>query len=140
MKRLREGNPTDADIAYLNTRVINGTHQNSPTDKDLPAGIAYAVYANRDRTAINNGLFAEHIKQTHSTDKNVAPPMHTLVIRSDDLKWQTSKKPFGLSAKHTLWSECGDSHVKTMDGRTEKFVDTYQFCKVCGDLYRPLRP
>jgi hypothetical protein len=39
--------------------------------------LAYAVYRNLDRAAINNGIFAEHIKHTHSNDKS--NPLFSLV-------------------------------------------------------------
>ena len=112
MKRIRDGQPTDADIACLNTRVVGGDHPNSPTKSDLPTDLTYAVYRNQNRLAINNGIFAEHIKTTHSTDPNKPPPLHTLIIRSDDLTWTFNKKQFGPSAMHTLWSGCSDTDIK----------------------------
>lgn len=82
------------------------------------------MYRNQDRSAINNGVFAEHLRKTHSTDANKPPPLHTLVIRSDDLTWTFNKKPFGSTARHALWSQCADSDVKTA-GVREKYVDTF---------------
>ena len=36
LKRIHEGSPTPEDIAYLNTRIINGDHPHSPTMADVP--------------------------------------------------------------------------------------------------------
>ena len=97
MKQIREGCPTAEDIAYLNTRIINGDHPNAPMMEDVPYDVVYAVYKNTDRVATNNGIFAEHIKRTHSTDKTASIPKHTIVIRSDEMTWKTSKNAFSCT-------------------------------------------
>ena len=125
LKRIREGRPTAEDIAKLNTRIVNGDYPNAPTMADLPHNLAYAVYRNVDRAAINNGIFAEHIRQTHSSDKSVRPPDHTLIIRSDNLTWKTNGKPFGPSARHILWSQCKDTDVTTGGKKSKKYVDPF---------------
>jgi hypothetical protein len=48
MKRIREGCPTLADIAYLNTRIVDGDHPTALRLNDLPHNMAYAVYQNTD--------------------------------------------------------------------------------------------
>ena len=125
LKRIREGCPTPEDIAYLNTRIINGDHPHSPTMADVPDNVAYAVYRNLDRVAINNGIFAEHIKRTHSTDKSAPVPCHTLIVRSDDMSWTSNKKSFSAGAKHTVWTECRDTDVITADAKNKKYVDPF---------------
>jgi hypothetical protein len=85
MKRLRDGEVTREDIARLNTRVVGDQHPDSPTIADLPNNLTYAVYQNKNRAAINNGIFAEHIRKTHSTDPNKPPPLHTVIIQLDNL-------------------------------------------------------
>jgi hypothetical protein len=44
------------------------------------------------RGVINRINEITHIKRTHSTDKSVRVPDHTLIIRSDNLTWKTSRK------------------------------------------------
>jgi hypothetical protein len=95
MKRIRDGEGTENDIARLNTRVIGGEHPDSPTIADLPNNLTYAVFRNQNRSAINNGIFAEHLRKTHSTDPNKPPPFHTMIIRSDDITWASNKKKLG---------------------------------------------
>ena len=63
MMRLHGGCPTDADIELLNMRVVGSDHLDAPTHSDLPGDLTYAVYQNRNRSAINNAIFAEHIKK-----------------------------------------------------------------------------
>jgi len=144
MKRFREGCPTQADFEHINSRVVGGDHPNAPTLADIPPDVSYAVFENRDRTAINNGVFMQHVRATHSQEENVSPPRHTVMVRSDDLTWQTSStrskgattesaqgrrpKLLSWSACLKLWTECSDSDVKTVSNRP-KSVD------VCLKLY-----
>ena len=104
MKRMRNGNLTEDDIACLNTRVVGGNHPNAPKLTDLPTNLKYAVYRNKNRSAINNGVFAEHISKTHSKNPNKPPPLHTIIIRSDDLTWKFNKKN---SSDHLQDTHCG---------------------------------
>ena len=90
-----------------------------------PDNVAYAVYRNLDRVAINNGIFAEHIKRTHSTDKSAPVPRHTLIVRSDDMSWTSNKKSFSAGAKHTVWTQCKDTDVVTSDPMNKKYVDPF---------------
>jgi hypothetical protein len=124
MMRLHDGCPTDADIERLNMRVVGANHPNAPRYSDLPGDLTYAVYQNRNRSAINNAIFAEHIKKTHSTDPNKSPPSHTLIVRSDDVTWAFNNQQFEPCTKHTLWSKCTDIDVKTKGDRG-KHVDVF---------------
>ena len=127
LKRIREGNPTEEDIATLNTRVINGDHPHAPTMADLPDDLSYAVHENADRCAINNSIFAEHLKATHSKDKNVPPPKHTLAVLSDEIYWGSNKAPLAANARRTLYERCNESQITT-PGQRKKFVDPMLKC------------
>jgi ATP:corrinoid adenosyltransferase len=63
MKQVNGGCPTVGNIATLNSRVLNGNHHDAPTTQDLPSDMSFAVYQNADKSAINNSIFAEHIKK-----------------------------------------------------------------------------
>jgi hypothetical protein len=106
-------------------RVVNGICPHAPADADLPNNLAYAVYRNIDRVAINNGIFAEYIKRTHSINKTVPPPGHTLIIRSDDLTWRSDGKQFLTSARHLLWSQCKDTDITVGGKKNKKYVDPF---------------
>ncbi len=124
MQRLRDGHPTARDIDYINQRVLNGFDPACPTDADLPSDLSYAVYANKNRCAINNGIFCDHVAATHYGDKTREPPGHTLIVRSDDLTWANSKKRWNRGAEYTLWTQCHDDHVQTT-GKQPKRVDPF---------------
>jgi len=87
-------------------------------------GHCHSTNRARARSKINNAIFAEHIRKTHSANPREPMPMHTLVIRSDDLTWKSNQKSFGPTARHSLWSECSDCHIKTA-GSHGKFVDPF---------------
>ena len=123
MTRFQQGNPTERDFEIINSRVVSQYHEHLPSTEDVPTDVAYAVFQNSDRSAINNAVFWNHVKKTHSQTECAKAPKHTLMIRSDDLTWSTNGKPFGLQARTTLWTECGDSSVTTTGDRP-KFVDT----------------
>ena len=53
--RLRDGNSTKEDIIHLNKRlVVNGKTQDG---QSIPMNIRYGTFQNRERDAINAGLF-----------------------------------------------------------------------------------
>ena len=81
----REHGPTQAQVDYINTRVIGSP--GGPKESDIPVGIAYATANNLDRCAINDGIFAQHLKETHSRDPDVVPPTHTVCIKASNLQW-----------------------------------------------------
>jgi hypothetical protein len=111
MKRIHDGCPTDSDIDLINSRVLNGNHPDDPKMEDIPKDVAYAVYRNVDKSAINNGVFAEHLRNTHSTNPLHPLPFHTLIVHSDDLmttkKWECARVMFFLSDR--LLKRCGCS-------------------------------
>jgi hypothetical protein len=88
MARFREGKVTMSDIQKINTRVVA-----TPLDgrADLPIDMSYATYLNKDKEAINGGIFYHHLSETHSKDPKVVPPLHTLIIKAADMKWRPSK-------------------------------------------------
>ena len=72
---------------------------------DLPSDLdwSYACPTHKKRNAISAGVFKNHILKTHpSTNSDVLPPEHTIVIEGD---FQTStKKLFIKSYKYSLVS------------------------------------
>ena len=108
MKCIHDRCPLAEDIALLNSWVVNGEHLNAPTDTDLPDNLAYALYQNLDWVAINNGIFAEHVKRTHSMDNTILPSLHTLIICLDEVTWHSNGKQLLTPAFHILWSQYKD--------------------------------
>ena len=90
---------------------------NETTD-DIPPDVVYATRTNLDRAAINEAIFAEHLRQTHSKNPNVSPPMHTICIMASEPKWKKSQGgpkeyiPFNGNGMDVLYGNCGEGHVK----------------------------
>lgn len=131
MKRFREGVPTDADFELINSRVVPRNERRRKGRLYGRRELAYAVYKNKSRSRVNNLVFLEHLKNTHSKDPKVSPPQHTLIVKSDELRWSTNNKEFNEAAKYRLWGRCTDSHIKTACNRP-KFVDP--FLKLYGGI------
>ena len=58
----------------------------------LPEDMDYAAYSNTDKCAINDGIFSEFLRTTHSKNINERLPDHTsIVINASNLKLQIDK-------------------------------------------------
>ena len=70
--------------------------------------------------AINDGIFASHIRATHSTNPFVLPSQHTICIKASNLQWWKSISPrkkeykeFNELSKDILHACVGEAHVKS---------------------------
>ena len=113
MARMRNDGPTEEDVRMLNSRVIGSV--NGPKETDIPDNITYATSSNYDRTAIDAGIFAKHLTETHSKDPSVPPPQHTICIMATDLKWTGGGKnePLNAIAKDIFHATCSEADVFT---------------------------
>jgi hypothetical protein len=76
LRRLRSGTLTNIDYDALDKRVTGCPYSGLQTC-DIPDGTQIACHLNRDRSAMNSLVFAEHLKNTHSTFEFTPPPSHT---------------------------------------------------------------
>jgi hypothetical protein len=118
LSRYREFGPTENDIQAINSRIINSAK--GPSENDIPNDVTYATKTNVDRMAINDGIFASHIRATHSTNPTVLPPEHTICIKAGKLQWWKSISPrkkeykeFNELSKDILYACVGEAHVKS---------------------------
>jgi hypothetical protein len=122
LRRFREGRPRPEDFVTINKRVVANADM-------IPNDAAYATSTNKDRCAINNGLFARHLEATHSRDSSVPPPQHTIVIRGSNLQWnsrdKSAKRMLNQQARCDLWEKCADCDVECGSSKNGKghFVD-----------------
>ena len=118
LRRMRAGKITTADINEINKRVISNPEL-------IPQGVAYCVYANSDRTAINAGVFSQMLK-THYNKSDEVPP-HLLLMQASNMKRihkNTKKTPLESGDICHITNSCGDSRVRegTSD-QSGNFVD-----------------
>ena len=69
---LRQNGITEQQMKFVNTKILR-------SGNELPQNLAYATYTNKDKCAINEGIFSEGIfseilKQTHSKHIDDALP------------------------------------------------------------------
>ena len=74
LMRFRNGELTEQDIDTINQRCIQN-------DVDIPADIQYATYSNKDRAAINTGLFHKFCHD-HAQDNQID---NAMMLFSNDL-------------------------------------------------------
>jgi hypothetical protein len=68
--------------------------------------------------AINDGIFFNHLKDTHSKDPNVLPPEHTLCIKAGNLFWKKISREwtrFNNVTEDIFYACVGEAHVKSVD-------------------------
>jgi hypothetical protein len=92
LARYRETGPESSDIECINTRVLGSP--NGPKEHNIPPNAVYATKTNLDRMAINDGIFANHLKETHMTDASIPPPKHTICVKAGQLQWHKGKRNF----------------------------------------------
>ena len=117
MGRWHSFKETKEDIKTINTRVIGSP--GGPKASDIPEDAAHCVGINQDRSAINAAIFLQHLKATHSTDPDIIPPNHTIVIKASNITTTKTKTDVTGKARTVFFSKCSDSKVKA--GR--RFVD-----------------
>lgn len=98
LNRYRDHGPTVEDVNLVNSRLLNQRNSNTT----IPP-----TKTNIDRMAINDAIFANHLKETHSKDPAQAPPSHTICIKAAKLQWkiknsETKKKNINVSTKMLL--------------------------------------
>jgi hypothetical protein len=54
--------------------------------------VTHAVHANVERNAINDAMFAQHLRKTHSKIQSAPLPQHTIVIKASKLKCKRKGK------------------------------------------------
>ena len=49
--------------------IVTPAGLHGPSEEDIPANATYAVATNIDRNAVNDGIFAKHLENTHHLEK-----------------------------------------------------------------------
>ena len=91
LQRFTKDCPTQKDIDFINTRITDDTTV-------IPEDATYAVWTNKNRCAINEGLFKMFLENNHSKDPNDVVPDYSICIMSSI---ESGKKWFG-PAQHRI--------------------------------------
>ena len=130
-------------LKKINKRVV--CDFNHITEKDIPRNAVYATSTNVDKTAINDGIFAKHLMNTHQKYETVLPPEqsinpnppeHTICIKASNLMFASATdKGFTEAsqfAKDIVCACCGDGHVKSQRGkRYDMLLKLYKHRPLC---------
>jgi hypothetical protein len=116
--RYRDYGPTIEDVTIINSRVIGS--KNGPSFDDLPYDVVYATSTNKDHIAINDGIFAKHLENTHSKSPNDLPPLHTICIKAGNLMFKRNGThgaydPMNSKCKDIIYASCGEAHIKNVE-------------------------
>jgi hypothetical protein len=90
LQRCRSKGPNKEDVSLINTRVVGAT--GGPKEADIADDVTYAVHTNVKRNAINDAIFAQHLRKIQSKIESAPLPQHTIVIKASKLKWKKKGK------------------------------------------------
>ena len=85
LQSMRDEGLTKEQVDFVNKRIVNEKSK-------IPSEISCATCGNKDKCAINEGIFLQHLKKTHSKNINVQPPFHTIVVMASNLKFHIQRK------------------------------------------------
>ena len=134
LDRFRGTGPTSEDVEKINSRVIGSA--GGPVGDDVPNDAIFAVRTNAERNAITDGIFLRHLAATHSKDPLQQPPMHTIVIRADKLRWKKSGSrreyvKFNKIAEDLLYAGCSDDNLCVQKSRRiDPLLKLYSGCPI----------
>jgi len=119
LTRLWRDDLTQEDRKKINTRVIggqDGVTLPSTFDED----VVYATSTNKERNAIQAGIFCDHILSTHPTINSAdLPPDHTLIIEAviQSSKSKKTSTSIGSYTRDRIIHTCGDADCVVNDTR-----------------------
>ena len=115
LTRIRNDRYTHHDIDAINECTLAARKKRG---EDIPSDVAYCVYANRDRSAINAAMFSKALQTKTSTSCSV--PEDFIVIRASDMarKHKSGKcTPLTPPDARFIYEHCSDSRVRSKKTR-----------------------
>jgi hypothetical protein len=121
LTRLWRDDLTREDREKINTRVVgqNGVTLPPTFDRD----VVYACATNKERNAIQAGIFRDHILSTHpKVNSPELPPDHTIIIEAvvQSSKSKKSSTSIGSFTRDRIIHTCGDADCVVNDS---KYID-----------------
>jgi len=136
LTRLWRDDLTQEDREKINTRVVgrNGVTLPSTFDGD----VVYACSTNKERNAVQAGIFRDHILNTHPVvNSPEVPPAHTIIIEAviQSSKSKTSHVSIGKFTRDRIIHTCGDAdcvvnNTKYVDPALRLYVGAHCMCTV----------
>ena len=114
LRRFRNGNITENDIIYINSRYIQEEDVTLPD----PSKLRYACSSNVERNAVSTSIFLQHLQATHtvSDDPSIECPNHTVMIKGN-LKYGRGNGMITRNLRNFIYDSCGDAAVENSEGK-----------------------
>ena len=109
LQSMRDEGLTMEQVDFVNRRVVS---ENS----NIPNDVSYATHTNKDKSAINEGIFLQHLKRTHSKNINDQPPFHTIVVMASNLKFHIQKGRYDDMPdlqRNIILTQCSDADISS---------------------------
>ena len=113
LERFHSGVPTKNDFDIINERVIQTNTIKTMNGISIPEGTRYCTKYNKDRDAINTGLFIERLRASELENSDC------LLVLADNLKMELDKCPetgkkifMPVKNSSSFYSECGEDNIK----------------------------
>ena len=115
LQSIRLDGASKEDLDMINTRHVS--RKNAVYEHNIPDDAVYATSDNIDKAAINDGIFSLFLSKTHSKDKEVEPPMHTICIKASNIQFRRNESKEYIEGENQcatdiIYATCGDGHVK----------------------------
>jgi len=122
LMRLRQGQCSQQDLNCLNAQCF----QSNTQTVELPEGIRYATYCNKDRDAINVATFEQFcLRHQYGNERTVKCG---LLVFADNLTLESSGKGLGDCLRRLLYEECSEDDIKLQNGRMDPVLRLYPGC------------
>lgn len=104
LRRFRDGTPTPEDFEKINERVVDKLFNLTASGDPLPHDLAYVTRTNRERDAINSGIFNKVVQENVSG---------TIMIFSDQLGARMNKKESYKRVKNpkAFWEQYSEADI-----------------------------
>ena len=123
LRRFRNGNPTRADITFLNDNCVYDSNVLT-----LPRDIQYATGTNRDRAAINVASFEKRCLRVAFTRNGRLEVDDGILVLADGVRLGENGQPLTPAVTNTFWQQCGEDSVFMDSGRMDPVLRLYHNC------------
>ena len=115
LRKFRNGNITEDDILFINSRYI----QNPEVTLPEPSKLRYACPTNVERNAVSTSMFLRHLQATHteSDDPSTECPNHTVMIKGTLRYSRRTTGMISRNLRNMIYDTCGDSDVENGEGK-----------------------
>ena len=109
--RISRGEAEKKDWEDINSRWLNHEHMHLKEELKQFSDVSYACFTHKERCSIATAVFDDHVKKYCSTEKDIQPPMNTLIIEADIYKSNGSLHDNVIHSQ--LVRLCVDESVRT---------------------------